>query len=100
MVPTVLMAAGKEFHQEEPEKDRLVLYRSMRGLGYVYLSGLLLLSLKNDIMEEGTNFLFTLNISTAILKSSCFCNSNMQQTFNISSGEEFLSGSNSLVARE
>ena len=28
MVPTVLMATGSEFEQVEPEKDRLVLYRS------------------------------------------------------------------------
>ena len=44
------MAAGSEFQQEESEKDRLVLYRSMRGLGNVYLSGLVLLSLKREIM--------------------------------------------------
>ena len=48
MVPTVSMAAASEFQQEEPEKERLVLYRSMRGLGNVYLSGLLLLALKRE----------------------------------------------------
>ena len=31
------MATGSEFQQAEPEKDRLVLYRSMRGLGNTYL---------------------------------------------------------------
>ena len=30
MLPTVLMATGSEFQQAESEKDRLVLYRSMR----------------------------------------------------------------------
>ena len=39
------MATGSEFQQEEPEKDRLVLNRSMRGLGKTYLLGRLLLSL-------------------------------------------------------
>ena len=39
MVPMVLMATGSEFQQAEPEKDRLVLYRSMRGLGNTYLFG-------------------------------------------------------------
>ena len=33
------MATGSEFQQEEPEKDRLVLNRSMRGLGKTYLLG-------------------------------------------------------------
>ena len=46
MVPTVLMATGSEFQQVEPEKDRLVLYRSMRGLGNTYLLVRLLLSEK------------------------------------------------------
>ena len=48
MVPTVLMATGSEFQQVEPEKDRLVLYRSMRGLGNTYLLVRLLLSEKRD----------------------------------------------------
>ena len=50
MVPTVLMATGSEFQQAEPEKDRLVLYRSMRGLGNTYLFVRLLLSVKREIM--------------------------------------------------
>ena len=50
MVPAVLMATHSEFQQEEPEKDRLVLNRSMRGLGKAYLLGRLLLSLKREIM--------------------------------------------------
>ena len=50
MVPTVLMATGSEFQQVEPEKDRLVLYRSMRGLGNTYLLVRLLLSVKRETM--------------------------------------------------
>ena len=46
MVPAVLMVTGSEFQQEEPEKDRLVLNRSIQGLGKTYLLGQLLLSLK------------------------------------------------------
>ena len=50
MVPAVLMATGREFQQEEPEKDKLVLNRSMRGLGKTYLLGRLLLSLTREVM--------------------------------------------------
>ena len=50
MVPTVLMATGSEFQQAEPEKDRLVLYRSMRGSGNTYLLVRLLLSVKREMM--------------------------------------------------
>ena len=48
MVPTVLMATGSEFQQVEPEKDRLVLYRSLQGLGSTYLLVRLLLSVKRE----------------------------------------------------
>ena len=50
VVPAVLMATGSEFQQEEPEQDKLVLYRSMRGLGNTYLLGRMLLSLKREIV--------------------------------------------------
>ena len=50
MAPKVLMATGSEFQQVEPEKDRLVLYRSMRGLGNTYLLMRLLLSVKRETM--------------------------------------------------
>ena len=41
---------GKVFQTECPEKARLVLCRSMRGLGSVYRIALLLLSLKREVM--------------------------------------------------
>ena len=44
------MATSSEFQQEEPEKDKLVLNRSMRGLGKTHLLGRLLLSLKREVM--------------------------------------------------
>ena len=50
MVPMVLMATGSEFQQVEPEKDKLVSYRSMRGLGNTYLLMRLLLSVKRETM--------------------------------------------------
>ena len=81
MVPTVLMATGSQFPQVEPEKERLVLYRSMRGLGNTYLLVRLLLSVKRETMQEGVILLFTLNISTALLKYSCFCNGSMPRAF-------------------
>ena len=93
------MATGSEFQQVEPEKDRLVLYRSMRGLGNTYLLVRLLLSEKREIMYEGVILLFTLNISTALLKYSCFCNGSMLRAFIFSSVDEFLSESSSLAAR-
>ena len=93
------MATGSEFQQAEPEKDRLVLYRSMRGLGSTYLLVRLLLAVKREIMYEGIILLFTLNISTALLKYSCFCNGSELRAFIFSSVDEFLSGSSSLAAR-
>ena len=48
MVPTVLMATGSEFQQVEPEKDRLVLYRSMRGLGNTYVCAIVAFCKERD----------------------------------------------------
>ena len=50
MVPTFLTATGSEFQQAEPEKERLVLYRSMRCFGNTYLLVRLLLTVKKEIM--------------------------------------------------
>ena len=46
-----MVADSREFQQEESEKDRLVLYRSMRDLGNVYLSGLLAFPKERDYVE-------------------------------------------------
>ena len=50
MIPMDLMADGCKFQQEELDKNRLVLLKFMRALDNVDLSGLLLLSLKGEIM--------------------------------------------------
>ena len=40
MSSTGLMVDGSESQQEELDKDKQILYGSMRGLGNTYLSGL------------------------------------------------------------
>ena len=98
MVPTDLMAAGSKFQQEEPEKDKTGLVQVYAGFRSCISVRSIVAFPKDRDYVGGTNVLFTLNISTALLKSSCFCNINMLRAFNFSSVYEFLSGSNSLAA--
>ena len=89
IVPTVLIATGRKFQTEGPEKARLVLQRSMRGLGSMYHTVLLLYSLKRDVMYDGTMHPFAININSALLKSSCPCNGRMLRAFSFSPVDKF-----------
>ena len=75
------MPTGRVFQTECPEKARLVLLRSMWGLGSMYRIVLLLHSLKREVMYEGTILLFALNTNSALLKSSCLCNGGKLKAF-------------------
>ena len=61
------MEGGREFQTDDSENARLVLYRSMLGLGGIKLFELFLLvnSVKSERMYSGVSPLDTFNIITA-----------------------------------
>ena len=87
MVRRFFRESGREFRTDDPENARLVLYRSMRGSGWIkLLEPYLFVDLvKSERMYSGVSPLRTLNIITALLYFSCFVNGRSLRIFSLSS---------------
>ena len=87
MVLRFLRESGREFQPDDPENARLVLYRSMRGSGWIKLLEPYLLQdlVKSKRMYSGVFPLCTLNIITALLYFSYFVNGRSLRVFSLSS---------------
>ena len=87
MVRRFLRESGREFQIDDAENARPILYRSMRGSGWIKLLEPYLFEdlVKSERMYSGVFPLHTLNIITALLYFSCSVNRRSLKDFTLSS---------------